>query len=176
MQRLWRSTAYRIVPHDLLSLHFIAPRTISSAVELPTGSRILSHQSSIKKLLYRLDFRPVHQRHFLNEDSFFPDDPSCVKLIQDCKLAQLPRLAVCESWPQNGRVYSIGIVSTSKLCLLGVSIVARLGSFEEVGPFCFLGYKGLCVVGQRLAEAPCCSLTHATEALRHVLWMFQSLS
>ena len=75
MQRPWRSVAYWLALHNLLSWLFIHPRTASlGRVAITTKSWTLFHQSLIKKMPYRLVYSPIlwktfSQLRLLSDDS-----------------------------------------------------------------------------------------------------------
>lgn len=85
MQRLWRNTAYCLVPPGLLSLFSYMPQDHLPGDALPTVGCTLPDQSSIKKkkTLQGHTYRPVLWRLFFSfEVCFSQMTLTCIKLTE----------------------------------------------------------------------------------------------
>ena len=84
MQRPQRNAGYWPVPCGLLSL--LPYRTTSPRMTAPTLAWALPSIPKAKKMHHRLAYWQILQRHFLNSESFFPNDSSLYQA--DRKLAR----------------------------------------------------------------------------------------
>lgn len=64
MQRPWKGAAYLLAHHDLLSL--LSYRTQDHRGGTIHNELNPPHQSLIKKIAYRVTYRQIFRRHFLN--------------------------------------------------------------------------------------------------------------
>lgn len=110
-ERHWRNVAYRPASHYLLSL-----LSLTAQDHLPRSTTThrwaLPNQLLIKKLLFRLPYRPVHwEAFFFSTDSFIPGDPTLCQVEKknypghhDCKNSCLGFYHGCHVCPVDFRL------------------------------------------------------------------------